>query len=58
MKNGAKRVTVGKGGFVPLSQEELTRLNVRIGDYLNVEEVGDRCIRLTKAKPDKPHDAG
>jgi hypothetical protein len=51
MPKTVKLVTVEKGGLVRLSQDELTRLNVNVGDYLNVEEVGDRCLHFYKAEP-------
>jgi len=50
MPETGKIVTIQEGGFVELSQDDLTRLGAKIGDYLNVEEVGYRCIRLYKTE--------
>jgi antitoxin component of MazEF toxin-antitoxin module len=54
MKRTAEPITIEKGGFIRLPQELLTRLKVDVGDYLNVEDAGDRCLRVTKSESPEP----
>ena len=56
MQANIKTVTIQEGGFIELTQNYLARLGAQIGDYLEIEEVGHRCVRLYKAKPpDEDH---
>lgn len=54
MERTPELVTIEEGGFIRLPQDIMTRLKVNVGDYLNVDDAGYRCLRFTKAESPKP----